>query len=200
MIFCNLLYLANQNFRYLYKDLVDIELKSKNDDSKELQILQIIEKFVSWIISEEINQKKNNGNFFKVLDADDLIHFKNSLEVKLESLNSCDFNILGLFRNHIYGKTPLYTAIQQAFSTFKMQNNDNQKFLFLISDGKLTDVKKDFDYITKIRKNADTYEIIIISIFLTSKIIPKEEKLYDECQKHFSKGAKDLFLMSSTLT
>lgn len=76
------------------------------------------------------------------MDADDLIHFKNNLELKLDSLNSCDFNILGLFRNHIYGKTPLYTAIQQAFSTFKMQNNDNQKFLFLISDGKLTDVKK----------------------------------------------------------
>ena len=56
--FCNLLYLANQNFRYLYKDLVDIELKSKNDDSKELQILQIIEKYVSGIISEEITQKK----------------------------------------------------------------------------------------------------------------------------------------------
>ncbi len=37
---------------------VDIELKSKNDDSKELQILQIIEKYVSGIISEEITQKK----------------------------------------------------------------------------------------------------------------------------------------------
>ena len=81
-----------------------------------------------------------------------------------------------------------------------MQSNDNLKFLFLISDGKSTDIKPNVDYITEIRKNAETYEIIIISIFLTSKIIPKEEKLYDECQKHFSKGAKDLFLMSSTLT
>lgn len=45
---------------------------------------------------KKLLKKKNNGNFFKVLDADDLIHFKNNLEVKLDSLNSCDFNILGM--------------------------------------------------------------------------------------------------------
>ena len=60
--------------------------------------------------------------------------------------------------------------------------------------------KKNFDYIGEIRKKAEDNQVMVISIFLTNNSIPKEEKLYDKIESHFSQGSKDLFLMSSTLT
>ena len=40
-----------------------------------------------------------------------------------------------------------------AFDNFKMQSNkNNNKFIFILSDGELNDVDKNFDYISEIKK------------------------------------------------
>lgn len=160
-----------------------------------------INAYVKRIINEEIYQRKNNGGNLKFIDGNDLVNMKKNLEGKLTSPNETNFNIIDLFKEYIYGMTPLYTALNIAFDNFKKQSNENnKKFLFIISDGELNDVDKNVDYISEITKKAKENKVTIISIFLTSNSIPKAEKLYDSCQSHFTKGSKDLFLMSSTLT
>ena len=158
-----------------------------------------IDKFASKIIQEDIDQRKNNGNKIKFMDGNDLIRIKNNLQDKIEAPDNNQFNILDLFSKYIYGDTPLYAALNMAFDNFKMQSDkNNNKFIFILSDGELNDADKSIDYISKIKENARDNSITIISIFLTTKNI-KEETLYDDIQNHFTKGSKDLFLMSSTL-
>ena len=43
-------------------------------------------------------------------------------------------------------------AINLAFDNFRIQSFNNRKFLFIISDGELNDISKNFDYIGKIKK------------------------------------------------
>jgi len=158
-----------------------------------------IDRYVSKIIKEDKAQRGHNGNKIKFMDGNNLIMLKNNLEDKIESPDDKQFNILDLFSKYIYGDTPLYTALNMAFDNFKIQSNkNNNKFIFILSDGGLTDVDKSIDYISKIKENAKNNNTTIISIFLTTKSI-KEETLYDEIQSHFTQGSKDLFLMSSTL-
>ena len=158
-----------------------------------------IDKFASKIIKEDIDQRKNNGNKIKFMDGNDLIRIKNNLQDKIEAPDNNQFNILDLFFKYIYGDTPLYIALNMAFDNLITQSDkNNNKFIFILSDGELNDVDKSIDYISKIKENARDNSITIISIFLTTKNI-KEETLYDDIQNHFTKGSKDLFLMSSTL-
>ena len=160
-----------------------------------------IDRYVSKIIYEEISQRRNNGNSLRFLNGNDLVNMKKNLDGKLTSPDNNNFNLLDLFKNYIYGMTPLYTSLKVAFENFQKQSNyNNNKYLFIISDGELNDINKNFDYIGEIRQKAQSNNVIIISIFLTSNSIPKEEKLYDNIQSHFTSGSKDLFLMSSTLT
>ena len=159
-----------------------------------------INKYISKIISEEILMRKNNGNKLRFIDGNDLVNIKNNLEGKITSPDKTNFNIIDLFKNYIYGGTPLFTALNIAFDNFKNQSNDNnEKYLFILSDGELTDVDKNSNCIQQIIEKAKNNKVTIISIFLTSKSIPKEETLYDTYQSHFTQGSKDLFLMSSTL-
>ena len=124
------------------------------------------------------------------------------MDSKLEPfVNEKGFNILALFGKYIYGNTPLYTALNFSFDNFKKQSNEHkEKILFIISDGDLNDVSMNIDYIGEIRKKSKENDVTIVTIFLTSEPIPKEKILYDSLQNHFTKGSKDLFLMSSSLT
>ena len=160
-----------------------------------------IDCYASKIMSEEINQRKISNNTLKFMDGNNLINIKKNLEDKLASPNNTKFNLIDLFTKYIYGSTPLYTALNISFDNFKKQSsNNNNKFLFIISDGELNDIKKNFDYIGEIRKKATDNNVTVISIFLTKNNIPKVQTFYDEVQTHFTGGSKDLFLMSSTLT
>ena len=159
-----------------------------------------INSYISRIMQEEISLRKNNGNKMRIINGNDLINIKKNLEGKLVSPDKTNFNIIDLFKDYIYGNTPLYTAVNLAFENFKKQSSEkNNKILFIISDGELNDVDNNVDYIGEITRKARENNVIIISIFLTSNNTPKPEKLYDTCQSHFTKGSKDLFLMSSTL-
>ena len=160
----------------------------------------IINECASKIIQEEISQRKYNGNKIKFIDGNDLVNMKNNLEGKLTSPNNKSLSIIDIFKDYIYGNTPLYTALNLAFDNFKIQSANNKKFLFIISDGELNDISKNFDYISEIKKKENENQVMIISIFLTTNSIPKEQTLYDELQSNFTNGSKDLFLMSSTLT
>ena len=112
-----------------------------------------IDKYVSKIIEEDIYQRRSNDNRIKFINGNDLIRIKNNLQDKLASPNNNQFNILDLFSKYIYGNTPLYTALNMAFDNFKMQSNkNNNKFIFILSDGELNDVDKNFDYISEIKK------------------------------------------------
>ena len=113
-----------------------------------------IKKYISSIISEEISQRKANGNKFKILDCNDLINMKKNLEGKLASPEKSTINILDLFSNYIYGNTPLYTSLNYAFNNFQIQSNGNNKYLIIISDGELNDIQRNFDYIGEIRKKS----------------------------------------------
>ena len=156
--------------------------------------------YVSKIIREDSNYRRYNGNKLRFIDGNVLINIKNNLQGKICSPDKTDFNIIDLFKNYIYGDTPLYTALNLAFDNFKTQSNGSyNKFLFILSDGELTDVDRNSNYIEKITQKAEDLKVTIISIFLTSNKIPKEEVLYDNYQSHFTQGSKDLFLMSSTL-
>ena len=156
--------------------------------------------YVSKIIREDSNYRRSNGNKLRFIDGNVLINIKNNLQGKICSPDKTDFNIIDLFKNYIYGDTPLYTALNIAFDNFKTQSNDSyNKFIFILSDGELTDVDRNSNYIEKITQKAKDLKATIISIFLTSNKIPKEETLYDSYQTHFTQGSKDLFLMSSTL-
>ena len=184
-----------QNFSYV-QDKINRGTREIINDIYET----CINEYTYKIINKEISQRNSNGNQLKFLDGNDLINMQKSLEKKIISPNKSNFNLIDLFSNFIYGNTPLYTALNISFDNFKKQSDNNSnKYLFIISDGELNDIQKNFDYIGEIRKNATNNNIIIISIFLTSQGIPKTETFYDEVQPHFTGGAKDLFLMSSNL-
>ena len=156
--------------------------------------------YISKIIREDSNYRRSNGNKLRFIDGNVLINIKNNLQGKICSPDKTDFNIIDLFKNYIYGDTPLYTALNLAFDNFKTQSSGSyNKFLFILSDGELTDIDRNSNYIEKITQKAEDLKVTIISIFLTSNKIPKEEVLYDNYQSHFTQGSKDLFLMSSTL-
>ena len=124
-----------------------------------------INAYISRIINEEINQRKNNGGKLKFIDRNDLVNIKINLEGKLAFPNSINFNIIDLFKNFIYWNTPLYTALNLAFDNFKKQSNENnKKYLFIISDGELNDVDNSIDYISEITKKSKENKVIIISI------------------------------------
>ena len=160
-----------------------------------------MDSYISRIINEERSLRVGSGNKLRFINGNDLVNIKKNLEGKLASPDKTNFNIIDLFKKYIYGNTPLYTALNLSFDNFKKQSNGkNNKILFIISDGELNDVDKSVDYIGEINKKAKENNVIIVSIFLTSNSIPKEEKLYDTVQNHFTSGSKDLFLMSSTLT
>ncbi len=180
-------------------------ISKKINRSTEETINEIYEicmnEYASKIINEEYNKRKNSGNSLRFIDGNDLIKIQNNLEKKLTSPKKSNFNLMDLISQYIYGNTPLYTALNLSFDNFKKQSNNNtNKYLFIISDGELNDIDKNFDYIKEIRDKATSNNIIIISIFLTANGIPKCETFYDEIQPHFTNGSKDLFLMSSTLT
>ena len=157
--------------------------------------------YASKIINEENCIRNHNGNSLRFIDGNDLIKIQNNLEKKLTSPKKSNFNLMDLISQYIYGITPLYTALNISFDNFKKQSNNNiNKYLFIISDGELNDITKNFDYIKEIRDKATNNNIIVISIFLTANGIPKCETFYDEVQPHFTNGSKDLFLMSTTLT
>ena len=157
--------------------------------------------YASKIINEENCIRNHNGNSLRFIDGNDLIKIQNNLEKKLTSPKKSNFNLMDLISQYIYGNTPLYTAFNISFDNFKKQSNNNiNKYLFIISDGELNDITKNFDYIKEIRDKATNNNIIVISIFLTANGIPKCETFYDEVQPHFTNGSKDLFLMSTTLT
>ena len=158
-----------------------------------------IDKYVSKIMREDKEQREYNKNKIKFMDGNDLIMLKNNLEDKIESPDNKQFNILDLFSKYIYGDTPLYTTLNLAFYNLRIQSDkNNNKYIFIFSDGELTDADSEIDYISKIREYSEGCNITIISIFLTTNNI-NEETLYDEIQSHFTHGSKDLFLMSSTL-
>ena len=170
--------------------------------SNEIKLIyyKCLDKLIQKIMNKEISSRRNNEDKFKFLDGNELLNIKKNLEDKISSQKNLNVNILDLFSDYIYGGTPLYKAITLSFQNFKNQSHkNNHKYIFIISDGELNDVDKNFDYIREIRQKAEKDEIIIISIFLTSKKIPYEEKLYDKYQNHFTKGSSDLFYMSSTL-
>lgn len=179
-------------------------LGDKIDDgvSDEIKFIyyKCLNKLIPKIMNEEISSRRNYQDEFKFLDGNELLNIKKNLEDKISSQNNLKINILDLFTDYIYGSTPLYKAITLSFQNFKKQSHkDNHKYIFIISDGELNDVDKNFDYISEIRQKAEQDKIIIVSIFLTSKKVPYEEKLYDKPQKHFTKGSEDLFYMSSIL-
>ena len=158
-----------------------------------------IDKYVSKIIQEDIEQRRNNDNRIKFIDGNDLIAIKNNLQGKIASPNNKQFNLIDIFSKYIYGNTPLYTALNIAFDNFEIQSSEeNNKFIFILSDGELNDVDKNYDYISEIKEKAYNNDITIISIFLTTKKI-KEKTLYDNYQSHFTNGSKDLFSISSIL-
>lgn len=156
--------------------------------------------YASKIINEENYRRKNNGNSLRFIDGNDLIKIQNNLENKLTSPKKSNFNLMDLISRYIYGNTPLYTALNISFDNFKKQSDNNTyKYLFIISDGELNDITKNFDYIKEIRDKAESNNIIIISIFITANGFPKCETFYDEIQPHFTGGSRDLFLMSTSL-
>lgn len=199
--FGNLLEISNNNLKLLITIMSNKMIEAKTDDINDI-FEMAADSYASNVINEDISQRKKNGNKFRFINANDLINIKNDLESKLEPFtNEKGFNILALFGKYIYGNTPLYTALNFSFDNFKKQSNEyKEKILFIISDGNLNDVSKNIDYIGEIRKKSEENDVTIITIFLTSEPIPKEKILYDSLQNHFTKGSKDLFLMSSSLT
>ena len=154
----------------------------------------------SKIMKESFSSEKNNGNKLEFIEGNQFIYFLKNIKNKIVTPAKSDIKLLELFQDYIYGLTPLYTTLNLSFDAFRTQSDKhNHKYLFIISDGELTDVDNDLDYIREIRNNAEENNILIISIFLTSNDIPIEEKLYDTYQEHFSQGSKDLFSMSSIL-
>ena len=169
----------------------------------------IINKYTEIIINHDISERKKN-NKLNFLDGNNLIQLKKKVENKLEYPKS-DFKFLDIFEKYIYGETPLYGALKISFENLKIKDNNNEnlkikdnnninKFIFIISDGDLTDRPPNCNYIAEINKNANELKIYIISIFLTSNIIPKEEIFYDSIQPHFSRGSVNLFKIAITLT
>ena len=161
-----------------------------------------IQYYENEIIEKDISYRKTNDNKLIFKDGNDLKELKKNLENKLTTPKKKDFKLLDLFENNIYGTTPLYTALNVSFYNLQIQSENNRKFIFIISDGELNDIEGDLEpYKSEIIQKAQNLNTIIISIFLTSNEIPKEEKFYDETKKeHLSEGSEFLFSISSTLT
>ena len=148
----------------------------------------------SKIMKESFSSEKNNGNKLEFIEGNQFIYFLKNIKNKIVTPAKSDIKLLELFQDYIYGLTPLYTTLNLSFDAFRTQSGKhNHKYLFIISDGELTDVNNDLDYIREIRNNAEENNILIISTFLTSNDIPIEEKYMILIKSILDKARKIFF-------
>jgi hypothetical protein len=114
-----------------------------------------------------------------------------------------DVDPTGLLNSKIYGRTPMYEAMEKMLQMFRMipaphPNNIEKRILFLVSDGYPTDnCPDDVRLIANSLKNAG---VVIISCYLsTNSKVPSKELFYSYNPLWDDEGARLMFDISSPL-
>ena len=173
--------------------------------TKEETIKQIKDSFKSSIeiISKKIIKEYNleNHQNYELIKGKNLSDLIENLEKKIvqpkEDSNDKNISIIDLFKNIIYGNTPLYTSFNKAIEIFEGEGKNNKKILFIISDGLLNDIRDKKTAQNNIKEKITNLDITVICIYLNSSNKLNTKTFYNEVQPDFDEGAKFLFNISS---
>ncbi|CAB4015138.1 uncharacterized protein LOC113681283 [Paramuricea clavata] len=99
----------------------------------------------------------------------------------------------------IYGRTPLYEALDEATQLFQGNTAEN-KLLFVLSDGMPTDgSNKDTQKIRSAVSKLRNSGVKVVSCFITRSTDIQPKRLYDKMSSNWEPGAKFLYSLSSEL-
>ena len=110
---------------------------------------------IKHISSNIMDNYKKEEKEIQLIKGSELLNLIQNLKDNIEypkNENNKSFDIIDIFEDYIYGKTPLYTSCQKAFGVFE-KNSKNKNYLIIISDGLLNDTKNYDEVINYTKKN-----------------------------------------------
>ena len=113
------------------------------------------------------------------------------LQENKEASSSRIHKIIDSLKPYIYGRTPMVKALREAKEIFDNSTDINPKVLFVLSDGCATDG----DPTQEIQDS----NVVVVTCYFTSYSIPNPKCLVDKEDPSWSKGARVLYHMSSTM-
>ena len=119
------------------------------------------------------------------------------LQKNKDASSSRVHEIIDSIKPYIYGGTPMVKALREAKDIFSSNPEINPKVLFILSDGEAAD--RNLGDPTSIAQELQGSNVTIVTCYFTSESIPNPKRLVDEEDSSWSKGALDLYRMSSTM-
>ena len=150
-------------------------------------ILEIIEKAKKSFVSKPGIQK----TVISVHDASEILRgYTDKKELTDERIDE----LMHAVEYVIYGGTPLIEAMNEASRIFSNPSfEDRKKLLFILSDGMPTDGSD------PPKQKLEELGVKIISCFITAENVSDPKHLYSKECRHWCKGAKFMFDLSSTI-
>ncbi|CAC5420156.1 unnamed protein product [Mytilus coruscus] len=128
---------------------------------------------------------------YSVHEASKIVHgYVDEMDLTDERLDE----LMELVEPFIYGRTPLYSSIEEATKVFlKDQFSDNKKLLFVLSDGDPTDKGE----LEKVSFGFKSLDVTIVTCFITRSNDVEPKRLFSVENSLWEDGAKFLFRLSS---
>ena len=171
-----------------------------NNSSDDHEALKLAREAVHNAISKKNDlktflQKNQNAKSYFLKDVSNLL---NALLQKSSKASSSRVQgIINSIKQYIYGGTSMVKALREAKEIFDSNPEINPKVLFILSDGEAAD--KHLGDPTVIAQELHSSNVTIVTCYFTSESIANPKRLVDEEDQSWSKGALDLYHMSSTM-
>ena len=146
-------------------------------------------------VDEEINKLKTILEKIQKLKPHSAKYVSNLLDGVLQenkkASSSRVHEIIDSLKPYIYGGTPMVKALREAREIFGCNKDINPKVLFILSDGCATDGNP--------TRELQDSNVIIVTCYFTSEPVSNPKCLVNEEDPSWSKGARVLYQMSSTM-
>ena len=163
-----------------------VKLTEKEETIKAIKdsFVKCIQIMTHKILNKYKEEKKEE---YEIIKGQELSRLIEEINKKIITQENHEINIIDIFEDIIYGNTPLYTSCMKAFSILEKRSNNN-KFLLIISDGLLNDIR-DFEKAkNKIKEKRDQLDVTVICIYLNCSKDNNEKRFYNEIQLNFDQG------------
>ena len=172
--------------------------KSVNNEADNHKALKLADEAVENAkenILKAFLQNNQNAKPYSLKDVSNLLDAL--LQKNNEATSSQVQEIIDSIEPYIYGGTPMVKALREAKEIFDSNPEINPKVLFILSDGEAAD--RELGDPTSIAQELQDSNVTIVTCYFTSEAIPNPKHLVDEEDSSWSKGALDLYRMSSTM-
>ncbi|KAJ8038527.1 hypothetical protein HOLleu_15977 [Holothuria leucospilota] len=176
-----------QGFNWMYNKYASVVSTFRTATEEEL--IEVVEKAKGMLLKSVSVE----SSIFSVQKASNIIHGC----VDEEQLTETRINELKkTVTPFIYGRTPLFRSLKQTIELFSNGNYRNyKKLLFILSDGKPTDVGDTKHLLSKFREA----DITVVSCFISKSRQVEPLLLHSVAGREWEEGAKFLFHLSSTI-